>query len=86
MLKWMKEIGIECFSLTMLMSTMLAIAIMVASFDAGVPIQKIEKLTTQWSIPWFVLWYIFCRTARSIKIKVVSEEEYGAIKQSKKKT
>ena len=73
--KWMKEVGIECFSLIMLLSTIAALAIIGGMFVNGISVPKIEKLMTQWSIPWFIFWYFLCRSMRSIKI-IIADEHY----------
>lgn len=73
--KWMKEVGIECFGLIMFLSTIAALAIIGGMFVNGIPIPEIEKLMSQWSIPWFVFWYFLCRSMRSIKIIVADEQD-----------
>ena len=64
------------------MSTMAALAIIGGMFVNGIPVPKIEKLMTQWSIPWFVFWYFLCRSMRSIKIIFVDEKDERTVSRS----
>ena len=60
----------DCVAMTLLGSSIVALGIAIGAVLSGVPTAVVDAAMTNYAVPWFLLWYVWCRGSSQIKIYI----------------